>query len=282
MKENIFNSRETPLENLQGTVLQRLKNVTKPIIVFSDLDETLTNNYNFDPETNNHIPVLSQEMVDLISPRRRLIIATARLADDPVISDIHRQLQMPSFIPIIAEDGGVLVFPFRKKLLGPEPIPQALDDIHQQLIKNLPVLNHHEIFVFKGLTMLKIRAQDVNGHGNPDTHSTLAEILVNQIPGDIFEIQTTGSSVTIKPKGVTKALGLKEVFSWLTHLFNHVSWENSFILGLGDNQNDQSIFSRSDLSISVGKQPFNSDIFCPHGEKASLEVIKAFIKHSAK
>ena len=291
MKEKLTPATEIPLDSLESKIATKLEGNHKHIIVLSDLDETLTNHYTFDPGTNNHFPILSPEMLSAAGGHKRIIIATARLANDPVIPMIHEQLQMPSLIPIIAEDGGAIVcqdslnrfialsVPALLKSENFNQIPTTLDKIHNHLTNNPLHINNQNIFISKGLTILKVRAQNNQGQGNPETHTILADMLTKHVSNHLFEIQTTGSSVTVKPKGISKSQGLTAVFDKLTSHFPFVPWhDESFIIGLGDNQNDQSIFSRADLSICVGNKPLNADIFCPHGSRASLKVLQTVLK----
>lgn len=244
-------------------------------MIFSDFDNTLCDHYTFDPQTNNHLPLINQE-ISRLAKTTNLLIATARFADDPAIAVIAQKLfRSDGWFnqPVICENGGVIFFPAtgKKQILAPT---NFLDDIRglQDKFNTQPPLSipGQSLFTKPGETVLWLRMQDQSGNGKPEIHQQLAWAIKEKIDRGKFQVTSGGSSVIIQSPETSKKL------AFLT-LLNHFSIDRSriFVIGLGDAPNDEPIFQASDFAIGVKSQTFGYvNEVCPFGKQTALEVLK--------
>ena len=276
-KDLLLTSHEISLEQLN----ERLKSILidahnrglEPM-VFSDFDNTLCDNYVFDPLTNNHLPQINPE-ISRLAKGASLFIATARFADDPAVTTVAQQLHPGGWFnkPMINENGGIIFFPStgKKEILAPIGFLDELTGLKEKFDTQPPLsIPGQSLFTKLGETVLWLRMQDQDGNGQPEFHQRLAWAIKDKIDRKKFQVTSGGSSVIIQSPETSKKL------AFLT-LLNQLSIDRlkTFVIGLGDAPNDEPIFQASDFAIGVKSQTFGYvNEVCPFGEQTALEVLK--------
>lgn len=263
----------------------QLHTVTKPIVIASDLDETLCNTYIFDAQTNTHVPQLRQEMVDVAKKLPiPILIATGRSTSDPTTAFVWGKLSRHPF-PIIGENGGVIFYPQsgKKEILCDTRHIQILQDIQknvpffiQKLRQEHIAQDEDEIFFDTNRkTSIEVRIQHrETKKGNETTHheaSLLFQELLNI--NEIIAI-SSGSSVSIHSPSIDKGHAIEHVLTSLV-----MPRKDVFLITLGDNRNDEKLFHIADISVGVGMETKKfADLWCSEGEWASQRVIETVLQ----
>lgn len=226
----------------------------RPIVVLSDFDLTLCDTYGFDPLTNNHIPLLDQAVVD-VANKTSLVVATARRSNHPFIPELWRSGLVAPTMPVITENGGVLSIP--KRSGETEHVSLVPSDSIEEMVQwaeesgsRLKGLGPDQRFITKlGNTVIIARVQDSEGNSTVKDQEILMNKLLDSGVPDTIEVSHTGSSLSIQPKGVSKAQGFLKLLERA-----HVGRHRMTVVGMGDSPNDESIFREADLSIGVDKR----------------------------
>lgn len=267
------------LDQMLVTLTERIENDGKPVVVVSDLDDTLSNTYRFDEKLQTHIPLLRTEIVDAAQQLKNpILIATGRPIHDLVVPMAWQHLSRPP-MPIIAENGGIIFRPDQNTFI----------ETHPPLIKNNPfrplsvdLESHIEQLREHGIinatmeanidrsrkTSIELRIQDkLTKVGNPLVHKEIADFLHPLMIDHHLVAITSGSSVSIHVPEISKGDSILRV---LESLRNDI-----FLVALGDNKNDTSLFEISDFGIGVGQDTIGlCDITCLGGEIISLAVLQ--------
>lgn len=239
----------------------------RPIQVVSDFDGTLANTYIFSRKWNTHVPRirgdLSEEARGLANP---MCLATARTPSEAVSWVMWRKLsRMP--MPLIAENGAVLVWPSDRitqpakteVLTSPEQsetLRRMQKELQDGLIGRLKVSTGHEVVLRPGrFATVEIRAQEsTTKAGTPEDYTTLADQLQKLFPEAMSQIDIvcSGGSLGLQPKGVNKGSGIAHALDR-----NEVKTSDVFLVGMGDNKNDDPLFNfiRKNGGLTIGVRP---------------------------
>jgi len=257
--------------------------------VVSDFDETQASTYVFSGKWNTHVPKIRrdsfEEAQQLINP---MCLATARTPSEAVSWLMwHKLSRLP--MPLVAENGAVLVWPSDKitqpakteVLASPEQseiLRRMQRELQNGLVDRLKVPIGHEVILRPGrVATVEIRAQDITTKkGTPNDYSSLKEQLKGLFPESMSQVEiiSSGSSLGIQPIGVSKELGIRSA------LFRSgVKIDDVFLLGLGDNKNDEPLFNfvRQNGGLTIGVRPSIGsacDFTFDGGDEVSIQILK--------
>jgi len=250
----------------------------KPILVVSDIDDTLANTYNFDSLLLSHIPHITDEIVmNAKKLQLPLLLATGRPNTDPAVSNVWRLLSKPNY-PIVVENGGAIFNPEtgNVQLLATskqiELINETKQIVSNSLARVLTASHEDEISIDTSrLTSIEIRIQNKQTKiGSPLTHAVAARILQNIFDPTRLVAISSGSSVSIHSPEISKGAAILTELSQLG-----IQRKEITLLALGDNINDSSLFSISDVSVGVGKDTIGlAQFVCPFGEITSAAILR--------
>lgn len=281
-----------PLADFISDVLPfelRFRAKGRPVQVVSDFDETQASTYVFSGRWNTHVPKirtdLSEEAQRLINP---MCLATARTSSEPVSWLVwHKLSKLP--MPMVAENGAVLVWPSKKitqpakveilaSLEQSKTLRRIQKELQDSLIGELKVPVGHEVVLRPGrVATVEIRAQEITSkRGTPDDYTALTEQLICLFPDAMSQIDivSSGSSLGMQPKGVSKELGIMAALSR-----SGVSKSEVLLIGMGDNENDGSLFSfvKKNEGLTIGVRPSAGnmcDFVFDGGDEVSAQVLK--------
>lgn len=262
----------------------------RPIQVISDFDETQCSNYVFSNRWNTHVPKIRTDLAkEAKLLTRPMCLATARTPNEPVSWVIWHKLSKPP-MPLVAENGAVLVWPSTKvnktpetEILATNKQIETIKDIQRKLemdmIKELEVPLGHEVVLRSGrLATVEIRAQEKDSRrGTPEDYTSLKEQLQVIFPNALSQIDivTSGSSLGIQPKGVSKETGIQAAL-----VQSKMGIKDVFLVGMGDNKNDVPLFDfvKKNGGLTIGVRPITKslcDLTLDGGDEVSLQVLRA-------
>lgn len=276
---------------IKDTLSFELKNCSsrKPIQVISDFDETQCSTYVFSGKWNTHAPKikgnLSEEAQGLKNP---MCLATARTSVEPVAWVMWHKLSRPP-MPLVTENGAVLVWPSARiaerpkiEILATNEQVRIMNDIQRKLqtghIHDLRVPANHEVILRpERVATVEVRAQETQSKkGTPDDYGVitdqLEEMFTDYIP--FIEIVSSGSSLGIQPRGVSKELGIRAALTCAG-----VNLADVFLVGIGDNKNDVPLFNlvRQNGGLTIGvrleTEGLTNFVF-NGGDEATLQILK--------
>lgn len=241
-------------------------------VVLSDFDITLCNTYAFDQATNNHLPSIDPELAGLVRGKP-LVVATARRARHPALRTIRTALLPSPWLPVIAENGGVT-------LTGPygELVRNFVDDeqiqtIHtwaDSLARQVKLPTGRRFVVKHGDTLSIVRLQANNGDFSIEDQDRLQEQLESLDKPEHIRIEHGGTSLTVQDGSVNKAAAFRTFLGSIG-----VARDDICVIGLGDADNDASIFAEADLSIGVHPRVKHLvDISMSRGIESTKELFK--------
>lgn len=218
-------------------------------VVLTDLDHTLFDRFTFDPQTNNHVPHISSELV-AAAQGCRIAVATGRRATNPAISLLWESGLIRPKASVITENGGTVVslgldgeHTFRDLVSENDMV--ELNQVRQILADRAGTTPRGQRLIRKtGRTMLVAAMQDEQGNKLPQHQQELAAQLRGLLPFDSLRIVDTRASVTIQHHSVSKGRTFR-----LCLADEGISREDVFVVGMGDGENDESIFGEADFSI---------------------------------
>ena len=297
-------SQETilPISDMLCILSERIMASGKPVMVVSDLDETLANTYVFDENTNTHVPQFRPELVAAAAQLPRpLILATARPMNDPTVLHAWEQIS-GKFSPVVVENGGVIFHPQKSTFIqmtigdmetffqiNPHADPKSLGELRALLPEHIDMLrecgiisDNQEVNIdVNRKTSIEIRIQDKKTkEGNPDTHKQVAMVFQNLVTDHKLQAITTGSSVSIHAPAICKGDAVMQAL-FKTSPLQKIHWERNdvFLITLGDNENDASLFQIADLSIGVSRHTLGlSNITCSGGELVALAALQKIVE----
>lgn len=243
-------------------------------IIASDFDGTLCDTYSYDALTNNHLPIIRDDIIEAASGSR-LIIATARRATHPAIRYLWECGLVHPSMPVISENGGVIHIldrgVERRVVLAPDHsrdrIIKWLDGVKDQL-------NHshkgRHLSLKHGETIVIARYQTSNGKVTRADQLLLLKRLRQLNPPSWLSIVQSGESVCIQHASVNKGLALREALKLLG-----IERSDAYVISLGDAQNDRSLLEEADLSIGVHQsmRPHATHTYT-NGVDSALRVLK--------
>ena len=220
---------------------------SKQVALLSDFDYTLCHRY-VEDENDNLAPSIDSEVARQ-AQRTDLYIATGRRAESVALASIWNSGLYPKDRPLIAENGGVLVYnsatgrkfldliyPWQtKKLPGIKQLmTEALEDLDDDYI------------IKTGRTMIVARLKkEAEEAINPEKHQQLLETVEDTLSTQHeFRAIDNRTSVTVQHRTVSKRVGFAELLKK-----RRIDRKGMFLVGLGDGLNDTEIFSAADLSI---------------------------------
>lgn len=278
MKESVESIVLSPNQTL-AKLAECIENAGKPVVVVSDLDDTLSNSYRFDEKLQTHIPFIRAETVDAAQQLKNpILIATGRPIHDLVVPMAWRRLSRPP-MPIIAENGGIIFRPDQNTFI--ETHPSSIEDNPLNSL-GVDLESHIEQLRERGIinatmeantdrtrkTSIELRIQDkLTKVGSPLVHKEVADFLHPLMIDHHLIAISSGSSVSIHVPEISKGDSVLRV---LESLRNDI-----FLVALGDNKNDTSLFEISDFGIGVGQDTIGlCDVTCLGGEAVSLAVLQ--------
>ncbi len=258
-----------------------ISNQEKPVIVLSDFDGTLCNTYDFDQSTNNHIPKLDPEVAEL-ARNKPLIVATARRTNHPWLPSLWETGVIDPEVPIISENGGTISalddrgvirhwFQIDRDEMG--DIAEWAEEASHN-ITDLPA--GQKIASKIGKTIVVLRIQDEAGHSELKHQKILHSQLLELNKPDGIAIVNGGGSLTIQSERINKARTFHKILNMLK-----VERDDVFVVGLGDGDNDKSIFEEADFSIGVNKEIGRFvDAAMQNGVESTKAVLRTLSKTS--
>lgn len=262
----------SPAQQLER-LIDRQRN--ESAVVLSDFDHTLCYKYSFDPDTNDHLPYIEPDVVEAAEDTH-LVIATGRRANSGSLRTIWQEGLLPKNRPIIAENGGVMVYynHGRTKFLDfvPPYMVRHIVGVKEALEAQASEIEQDEELVVKlGRTMLIARLQDESGETNPEAQVRLAEAIKPLLPSTDLRIVDNRVSLAIQHHSVNKGAAFRHYLR-----MRGIDQHTTTIIGMGDGKNDQEIFTAAD--IRVGFSPVvRSMVQVEHtGEAASaMQTLRA-------
>lgn len=231
--------------------LQRNPSDERPTIVLSDLDGTLCDTYTFDPETNNHQHAFDPEILTR-AQEVPIVVATQRRAKHSSLPELWNQGLVHPGLPIIAENGGVVVIRKPDNSLGFDRLaPKGTFELARDWLEDaehnvLEVPEGLQLAVKPGDTMLIARLQNEMGQSLPADQEFLLEQLQSVDLPSGLTIVSSGDSLCIQHESVDKGRGFHRALGWLG-----LERSDVLVIGLGNGLNDEAIFRASDLSVGV-------------------------------
>lgn len=239
----------------------------KKLVVVSDFDETLTSRYVFERKRNNHRPVVSSEMVGLISMLNAhlatpILVCSGRGSDDPYVDRLRRI----SGDFLVLENGGVLMRGDRVEVLANDKELEKIEMLKTELRANLKKLEKdfkkRGFILFSRMTRstdIEFRLQSLesgNVVGLDDEYVGLMDMV-----GDMVDLKSngiswavSGSAVSLRVKRLSKWLAVDRVLG-----VKGIVRDNVFVVAFGDNRNDVDMFERADMAINVGRDKFTDN-----------------------
>lgn len=269
---------EVLLAEALSSIGRRMASVHLPIMVLSDFDYTLCNNFQFNSLTNDHQPSVGEELI-AIAKTHDLTIATGRRADNPAISWLWESGLISDSQTVIAENGGVFVTHSRAgletEILIQNDDQESLQDTKTLITENLTRLPTGQKLIFKqGKTFLVVRLQDEKGVIHPDNQSWLAQAIRQLSLEKQLQVVNTRVSVTIQNKNVNKGTAFSKLLAR-----RNVQRSDVFVVGMGDGHNDAEIFAQSDLRLGFSEEVKHLvDIVIPDGASAATQVLTAILR----
>jgi HAD superfamily hydrolase (TIGR01484 family) len=250
----------------------------RPHAVVSDFDETICSTYKYNEQDKIHQPlILSAVWERIAAMESQLIIATSRSPRDSVVRQEIASLVASHNVPIICENGAVLFLPGskEKQVISLATVEQTteIEDL-LAVVSSMDwreIVPDREVLIAKDrVASFEIRVQEVTGKGDPSHYTKLIELL--KMTGcDTLEFISSGSSLSVQPKGISKATGINAALAYMG-----LSEQKPFIIGMGDGMNDRELFAASDLSVAVDSRVAGfADLCSPHGDRAALAVLES-------
>lgn len=244
-------------------------------VVLSDFDYTLCDQYVFDPSTNNHRPVIRDELV-AAAQDQHLVIATARRASNPAIPHMWESGLVDHEQPVIAENGGTILF---REGDGQIACMDLVEPEEVQLLKKKAMLalegvaddpRGRNLVVKEGRTMVLARLQDAQGGTSVADQQWLTGYLRRSLDDGSIKVVDTKTSVTIQSADVSKATG----FDTYLDLYG-ITREEVQVIGMGDGDNDHEIFDVADVSIGFSDAVRDLvDVHVAEGAQAATHVLR--------
>lgn len=256
--------------------VRRKTSDNRPNIVLSDLDGTLCDTYeSINPETGDRHHRLDPEILAQ-SAEVPIIVATQRRAKHACLPELWQKGLVHPGLPIIAENGGVIVLRKPDDSVGFDRIvpagtfQKARDWLDTAQHEALELPRGMELITKPGDTMVIARVQDELRESRPEDQQMLLEQLQSvALPSDLV-IVSSGDSLCIQHESVDKGRGLHAALGWLG-----LDRPDIFVVGLGNGLNDAAIFSEADLSIGVSPEVGHMvDIAMNRGPKSSTTVLR--------
>lgn len=261
----------------------------KPIQLVSDFDETLCSRYLFSKQWQTHVPHIKTELVkeakQLINP---ICIATARASTELVSWVIWNNLSGTP-MPLIAENGAVLVWPAAKitekpkvKILATNEQTEIMNEIQQKLqngrLSDLRVSTNHEVVLRPGrVATVEVRAQEIQSKkGTPNDYDAITHQLREMFASylSFIDIVSSGSSLGIQPRGLNKELGIRAALACA-----EINLADVFLVGIGDNKNDGPLFNlvRQNGGLTIGVRQETEglvDFVSEGGDESALQILR--------
>lgn len=213
------------------------------LLVLSDFDGTLCDEYLFDETTNNHLPVIRPEVIRQAA-EHTLIIATARRASHPAIEHMWASGLVNESMPIISENGGVIQFSRsaggRRIQLAPADSVERIATWLKRAMRRIDTTPTGVTLRLKrGDTMVIARYQTEDGLVRRDDQQLLHAKLMKLRPPKDIALTLSGESVCIQHQSVNKAIAFRHALRLL-----EIERSKMFVIGIGDALNDRALFER--------------------------------------
>lgn len=246
----------------------------RDIIVLSDFDKTLCDDYTFDAASNNHLAVIDPAVVNA-AQSQNLVVATSRRVSNPTVPLLWSSRLVHPRTPVIVEDGGCILFQ------TPGGGVETIDLVEPRDVEMLGYMGHlisesvtaaapdSRLTLKMGRTMLLARLQDRHGDTSPERNRELARTIQGILPESPLQVVDTRASVTVQHRDVNKGRAFRSLLDMMG-----VERDSVYVVGLGDGPNDREIFEEADLSL--GFSPAVSelvDIDIPTGHRAAADVL---------
>jgi hydroxymethylpyrimidine pyrophosphatase-like HAD family hydrolase len=246
----------------------------REVVILSDFDYTLCDEYVFDPQTNNHLAVIEPGVVEAAKPHH-MVVATSRRATNPTVSLLWQSGLVQPNRPAIIENGGAIISQNAGSLACLDLVdPGQLEQLHampELAAEAMPDIPSGQELIFKmGRTMLVARLQDEAGISLPHHQRWLAEQLRDIVPSSSpLQVVDTRASVTIQHRDVNKGTAFLKYLE-----LEDIPRDSIYVIGLGDGENDAEIFDEADLSLGFSDAVSSIvDIDIPHGPRAIPHVL---------
>jgi predicted mannosyl-3-phosphoglycerate phosphatase (HAD superfamily) len=247
----------------------------REIIIGTDFDQTLCDEYVFDTATNNHVANIDPTLA-AAARSQHMIINTSRRAENPTVRRFWSSGLIPPDRPVIVEGGGVILSPNVAGGLDSIATVEQEDLAHLhavpgQVRESIGDIPDGQDLIFKiGRTMMVTRLQDKGGNALPHHQQWLAEQVREVISSPSLQVVDTRASVTVQHRDVNKGVGLRKYFELMG-----IAREDVYVIGMGDGRNDKELFEEADLSLGFSDivSPL-VDIDVPHGPRAAPHILR--------
>lgn len=242
-----------------------VKNDGRSPVVLTDFDHTLCQDYAYDPRTHNHVPAVTPEVISA-SMGVHMVIATGRRANHPYLSKMWDDNLAKVHTPIIAENGGTLVYASSGKLNFVDLVEHddfaVLKDYTYSALESLGSLPSGQNLIIKeGRTCMITRLEDDTGVVWPEHQNWLSEKLKLILTGVAVSVVNSRTSVTVQLEGIDKRRAFRTYLNLLG-----VNRDDICVIGLGDAENDFPIFEEADISIGFSDRVEEyTDLLAPNG-----------------
>ena len=251
-------------------------------VILSDFDYTLCYEYGFDPESNNHLPYIYSELIEA-AQGQNLIVATGRRAKHPFLPVIWQSGLVDPRSPVIAENGGTLVFygeQGRRYIdLVTEDDIALIHESRERIRQEITDMPKDQELIFKlGRTMLLTRLQNAAGEVDPLHNARLAERVQELFDPSHIRVVDTRASVIVQQAEVNKSAGFRRYLGILG-----LQRSDVHVTGLGDGLNDRELFEEADVSIGFSRvvRPY-VDIEIPGSPANAARVLRTLANHPSR
>lgn len=251
-------------------------------IILSDLDGTLCDTYiSTDPESGDRHHLLDPEIL-AEAKQIPIIVATQRRAKHTCLPELWRQGLVHSGLPIIAENGGVIVLRDKNDLqlfdqvAKPGSFEMARDWLEHAEHEALEIPHELELIKKPGDTMMIARLENELGISTLEDQQLLLEQLRSVDLPSGLTVVSSGDSLCIQDETVNKARGFHVALEWLG-----LKRSELFVIGLGNGLNDAAIFEEADIGIGVSPEVSHLvDIAMNRGPESTKLVLQHHSKNA--
>ena len=234
-------------------------------IVVSDFDHTLCHEYVFDPETNNKTPIVDPELARAFG-RLPCMVVTGRRANNPHVGIIWSEGLLPPDIPLIAENGGVILESngeIRSAVASTDEVDFIDEQIKALARDSLQLPAGFSLITKPGETLVVVRAQLADGSSRRDVHDFITPAIQTAV-GEEWIVVDCGTTLNVQKRSVSKRTAVEQ---------SGLQRSNYQVVSLGDSPNDIDLLDEADVAIAVGNKIAEHADFVVASNPASVTTV---------